>query len=155
MACAIVHDPRIILLDEPTVGVDPQSRNHIFDNIEALRDRGCTVLYTTHYMEEAQRLCDRVAIIDQGRLLALESVDTLLGTSGGRPVIVAELGRLPADTSSLPGTIEGNTLRVETDDPMTDIAELAGLGLDVVALRVDSPNLETVFLNLTGRSLRD
>ena len=71
LAAAMLHDPELILLDEPTVGVDPQSRNEIFDSIEALQREGTTIIYTTHYMEEAERLCDRVAIIDHGKLLAL------------------------------------------------------------------------------------
>ena len=74
LAAALVHDPELILLDEPTVGVDPQSRNAIFDSIEALRAQGRTIIYTTHYMEEAARLCDRVGIIDHGRLLAVDTV---------------------------------------------------------------------------------
>ena len=74
LAAALVHDPELILLDEPTVGVDPQSRNQIFDNILALKRLGRTLIYTTHYMEEAERLCDRVAIVDKGKLLALGSV---------------------------------------------------------------------------------
>jgi ABC-2 type transport system ATP-binding protein len=83
LAAAVVHDPQIVLLDEPTVGVDPQSRGLIFDNVLALRARGRTIVYTTHYMEEAERLCDRVAIVDHGRLLALDTVDALVAAHGG------------------------------------------------------------------------
>ena len=101
LACALVHDPRVILLDEPTAGVDPQSRNHIFESIERLQQDGRTVVYTSHYMEEVQRLCDRVAIVDHGRLLACDSIDALLASHPG------------------------------------------------------AANLEGVFLDLTGRSLRD
>jgi ABC-2 type transport system ATP-binding protein len=82
IAGALLHDPDLILLDEPTVGVDPQSRNAIFDNLEALKRRGKTLLYTTHYMEEAERLCDRVLILDHGRILADDRVATLLGRHG-------------------------------------------------------------------------
>ena len=85
MACAIVHKPAVLFMDEPTVGVDPQSRNYIFENIEALKAEGTTVLYTTHYMEEAQRLCDRVAIMDQGKVLALDTVDGLITEHGVFP----------------------------------------------------------------------
>ncbi len=80
----MVHDPEIVLLDEPTVGVDPQSRNLVFENVLALRERGRAIVYTTHYMEEAERLCDRVAIVDHGRLLAQGSVPELLAAHGGR-----------------------------------------------------------------------
>jgi ABC-2 type transport system ATP-binding protein len=83
LAAAVVHDPEIVLLDEPTVGVDPQSRNLVFENVLALRARGRAIVYTTHYMEEAERLCDRVAIVDHGRLLAQGSVPELLAAHGG------------------------------------------------------------------------
>jgi ABC-2 type transport system ATP-binding protein len=86
LAAAVVHDPEIVLLDEPTVGVDPQSRGLIFDNVLALRARGRTIVYATHYMEEAERLCDRVAIVDHGRLLALDTVDSLVAAHGGEDV---------------------------------------------------------------------
>ena len=90
LAAALIHDPELILLDEPTVGVDPQSRRQIFDNILALKGLGRTIVYTTHYMEEAERLCDRVAIIDQGRLLALGSVQQLLDAHGVKPKMVMQ-----------------------------------------------------------------
>ncbi|HSI73078.1 MAG TPA: ABC transporter ATP-binding protein, partial [Fimbriimonas sp.] len=89
MAAALIHEPEVVLFDEPTVGVDPQSRNYIFDSILALKEQGTTILYTTHYMEEAQRLCDRVAIIDKGKLLAMDTVDGLLETYGGNSVLTA------------------------------------------------------------------
>jgi ABC-2 type transport system ATP-binding protein len=87
LAAALVHDPDLLLLDEPTVGVDPQSRNKIFENIEALHRDGRTVIYTTHYMEEAERLCDRIAIVDAGRLLALGTLTELLAAHGGPPTL--------------------------------------------------------------------
>jgi ABC-2 type transport system ATP-binding protein len=90
IACALVHDPDVLLLDEPTVGVDPQSRNAIFDNLEALRDRGKAMLYATHYMEEAERLCDRVVIVDHGKVIVSGSVDqlrTLAPAPPPRPVL--------------------------------------------------------------------
>ncbi len=165
LACAIVHEPAVVMLDEPTVGVDPQSRNHLLDNIEALRNRGWTILYTTHYMEEAQRLCDRVAIMDNGKILALDRVDALIDAHGGRSMIVAQIDVPPLDASTLrdqlvesglrEAAVDGATIRWETDQPLDDITKLAGLGLDVATVRVDRPNLEAVFLNLTGRSLRD
>jgi ABC-2 type transport system ATP-binding protein len=155
MACALLHDPAVILFDEPTVGVDPQSRNHIFENIEALKASGRTILYTTHYMEEAQRLCDRVAIMDHGRILALDTVDALITEHGGRSVITAELDRLPENPADLPGVLEGTSLRLDTDKPLEEIARLAGRNVTFRTLRLDRPDLETVFLSLTGRSLRD
>ncbi len=155
LAIAMLHEPPVLLLDEPTVGVDPQSRNMIFEYIEKLRRMDCTMIYTTHYMEEASRLCDRVAIIDHGRILAMDTVDKLIAEHGGKSVIEAELVSLPADQTALPGRLEENRLRIDTDKPMEELARLTKLGLDFAQLKVDRPDLETVFLNLTGRSLRD
>jgi ABC-2 type transport system ATP-binding protein len=90
MVCSLLHDPPILLLDEPTVGVDPQSRNLIFETIENMSKEGRTIIYTTHYMEEAQRLCDRVAIIDHGRILDMDSVENLIRRHGGPSHIEAE-----------------------------------------------------------------
>jgi len=155
LACAVIHDPPILLLDEPTVGVDPQSRNLIFEKIEALKSRGRTIIYTTHYMEEAQRLCDRVAIIDRGKVLALDTVPRLIEQHGGHSVIEAELERLPKDLSTLPGRLEGSSLRIETDHPLEDVARLTKNGLQFLRLEIHRADLEAVFLNLTGRRLRD
>ena len=154
LACALVHDPGVLLLDEPTVGVDPQSRNHLFDNIEALRKQGRTILYTTHYMEEAERLCDRVAIMDRGRILALDSVAALIEAHGGPALIEAEL-ETPPTNGNHPGTWDGKTLRIPCERPLEEIARLAGSGVRFTSLHVKRPDLETVFLELTGRSLRD
>jgi ABC-2 type transport system ATP-binding protein len=155
LACALVHDPPVVLMDEPTVGVDPQSRNHIFDAIETLKSQGRTILYTTHYMEEAQRLCDRVAIMDHGRVLDLDTVDALIEKHGGKALILAEFDQPPADVSALPGTVEGTSLRIESDQPLEDVARLSQAGVAFRRLRVDRPDLEAVFLALTGRRLRD
>ncbi|MGE0482104.1 MAG: ABC transporter ATP-binding protein [Phycisphaerae bacterium] len=140
LAVALVHEPRVLFLDEPTVGVDPQSRNAIFESIRRLREQGCTILYTTHYMEEAEKLCDRVGIMDRGKLLALDRVPALLARHGGRSVVLAETHR-------------GET-RVETDDPLAELSRLQAAG-GLTRFRVESPDLEAVFLHLTGRTLRD
>jgi ABC-2 type transport system ATP-binding protein len=155
LAAALVHDPPVLMLDEPTVGIDPQSRNLIFESIEELRRQGKTIIYTTHYMEEAQRLCDRVAIIDHGKILALDTVPNLTEQHGGNSMIEADLMEIPSDTSDLPGRIEGNKLRIATGRPMEDLAKLTRSGLKVTELKIERPNLEMVFLNLTGRNLRD
>ena len=141
LAAALLHAPALLLLDEPTVGVDPQSRNSIFDNIEALREQGTTIVYTTHYMEEAVRLCDRVAIIDHGRLLALDSVRNLIATHGGTPTLVVDNG--------------ADERRIATVDPLAELNRLAAEGAAIASFHVERPTLEQVFLNLTGRSLRD
>ena len=140
MAAAILHDPPLLLFDEPTVGVDPQSRNAIFDNILELKRQGRTIVYTTHYMEEAQRLCDRVGIIDKGKLLALDTVEGLIGRHGGRSIVFAERN--------------GASEKIETDDPLAELSRLQGQG-GLTRFGVERPDLEAVFLNLTGRHLRD
>ncbi|BDG05428.1 ABC transporter ATP-binding protein [Anaeromyxobacter oryzae] len=140
LAAALVHGPRLLLLDEPTVGVDPQSRNAILERIAELRRSGLTVVYTTHYMEEAARLCDRVAILDRGRVLALGTVPELLRTHGGDPVLVARTG--------------GETLRIPTRDPAGELARLAA-ARPIEDFHVERADLEAVFLSLTGRRLRD
>ena len=155
LACALVHEPDVILLDEPTAGVDPQSRNHLFESVERLKAEGRTILYTTHYMEEAERLCDRVAIIDAGRILAMDTVDALIARHGGPSTLEAELVRLPDDVSSLPGTLDGNVLRVTCERPLEEAARLASGGIAYRTLNIRRADLESVFLSLTGRTLRD
>ncbi len=140
LAAALVHDPQLVLLDEPTAGVDPQSRNQILELVRGLAGAGKTLLYSTHYMEEAQRLCSRVAIVDHGKLLLVDRVDALLARHGGRSVVHVHRG--------------DDETRVETSDPVAEVASQLGVG-GVTSLRIDRPDLESVFLNLTGRSLRD
>jgi ABC-2 type transport system ATP-binding protein len=135
-----VHDPDLLVLDEPTVGVDPQSRHALFEAIEAVHARGRTVIYTTHYMEEAARLCDRIAIVDGGRLLALGTLTELLTAHGGLPTLVAR-------------TTDGE-VRVATADPLSALNQLAQTTA-VQTFHVERPTLEQVFLRLTGKSLRD
>ncbi len=140
IAVALIHEPRIVLLDEPTVGVDPQSRNAIFDNILELKAHGVTVVYTTHYMEEAEKLCDRVAIMDNGKILALDSLPGLINAHGGQSVVILE-------------GPDGEK-RIETDHPLDEIVKRKDQS-DIASFRVERPDLERVFLNLTGRQLRD
>ena len=140
LAMALVHDPEYLILDEPTVGVDPQSRNAIFEYIEQLKKDGCTIIYTTHYMEEAQRLCDRVGIMDHGKLLAIGTVDALIRQYGGNSTLIAE-------------KVDGEEI-IETQNPMKEILNLQK-ETDLRGFRVLNPSLETVSLSLTGRTLRD
>ena len=155
LAVALVHDPQVLFLDEPTVGVDPQSRNHIFSRVEELKSLGRTIIFTTHYMAEAQRLCDRVAIMDRGRILDVDGVESLILRHGGRSVVKAELTRPPADASIFPVPVKGTSLRFESERPLEDVARLSTAGVAFQTLEVARPDLETVFLTLTGRSLRD
>ncbi|HUQ70894.1 MAG TPA: ABC transporter ATP-binding protein [Planctomycetaceae bacterium] len=154
LACALVHDPPALLLDEPTAGVDPQSRNHLLDSIEGFARAGRTILYTTHYMEEAERLCDRVAIMDQGKILAVDTVDELLRKHGGASMFEAELAQIPEGVS-LPAPLKDNVLRFASDQPFEEANRLRNAGVQFVRFHVDRPSLESVFLNLTGRRLRD
>jgi ABC-2 type transport system ATP-binding protein len=161
MVCSFMHEPSLLLLDEPTVGVDPQSRNLIFDTIEAMKNQGRTIIYTTHYMEEAQRLCDRVAILDHGRILDIDVVDNLIKKHGGPSHIEAEFEKL-SSPDSIKQYIDSENIqfdemkiRFETSQPMESLAMLNRSGVRFITLKVQTANLEDVFLNLTGRRLRD
>ncbi|MGI9598217.1 MAG: ABC transporter ATP-binding protein [Acidimicrobiales bacterium] len=163
----LLHGPRLLILDEPTVGVDPQSRNSILESVESLSDEGLAVLYTTHYMEEAERLCDRVAIIDQGRIQAegtRRELVTLVGendrvriqTAGSTSVAIEHLQRLPGVVTALAG---GNAIELIVEDASSILAEtlrvVTEAGTSVSSVSVDEPDLEAVFLHLTGKALRD
>jgi ABC-2 type transport system ATP-binding protein len=162
MVCSLLHDPPILLLDEPTVGVDPQSRNLIFETIEEMSKQGRTIIYTTHYMEEAQRLCDRVAIIDHGRILDMDSVDNLITRHGGPSHIEAEFEETQSDVNKIKPFIEskniqfdGTKIVFQTNRPMESLAKLNSSGVRFRSLKVQTADLEDVFLNLTGRRLRN
>jgi ABC-2 type transport system ATP-binding protein len=162
MACSFLHEPPLLLLDEPTVGVDPQSRNLIFDTIEDMKKQGRTIIYTTHYMEEAQRLCDRVAILDHGKILDIDRVDNLIKKHGGPSRIEAEFEEKLSNPDGIKQYIDGEKVkfeemkvRFETSKPMESLAMLNRSGVRFSTLKVQTANLEDVFLNLTGRRLRD
>jgi len=164
IACALVHDPDILLFDEPTVGVDPQSRNAIFDSLEALKRRGKALLYTTHYMEEAERLCDRIAIVDHGRLLADDTLDGLLRRLPAStrvrigldaPADIAMLQRLDGVVLVEP-VPDGVTVALDHLDRVGAVLEaLLAQGRHVQHLDSARASLEDVFLSLTGHQLRD
>jgi ABC-2 type transport system ATP-binding protein len=167
LAAALLHDPEILLLDEPTVGVDPQSRNAIFENLESLKNRGKTLIYTTHYMEEAERLCDRIVIIDYGKVVADDTLQGLLKLLPVSNVIAIKLDRVerfdPEQVLALPevktADLEHDTLRVGVHDLSGGapgiLRWLSENGHSYHHVSSEQPNLETVFLTLTGRSLRD
>jgi ABC-2 type transport system ATP-binding protein len=169
LAAALLHDPQLLLLDEPTVGVDPQSRNAIFDNLEVLKKRGKTLLYTTHYMEEAERLCDRLVIIDCGKVIADDTLQGLYRMVPAANVLEIELedgkmnGLRVEDLRSVTGVasveLRGETLRIGVSDLSANSAGilewLVEKGHPFQHLASERASLETVFLNLTGRSLRD
>ena len=167
IAAGLLHEPRLLVLDEPTVGVDPQSRSSILDTVEMLVGRGIGVLYTTHYMEEAQRLCDRIGIIDAGRLIAEGSRAELVAlvgeqdrvrlsaegdTASARQALAAVPGVESAQAAD--GTVELLVRQARSLLPrILDAANRAGVA--VTAVEVVEPDLEAVFLHLTGRALRD
>jgi len=167
IAIGLLHEPGILILDEPTVGVDAQSRHAILETLQALNRQGLTLLYSTHYLEEAHRLCHRVAIMDQGRLLALDTPDGLI-TRFAAGLIEVELSSPPtawirqrlAEAFSLLHTDETPTrLLFETRHPQTILPALlqalATHELTLLGLKWQEPNLETVFLKLTGHHTRD
>jgi len=161
MVCSLLHEPPLLLLDEPTVGVDPQSRNLIFDTIESWKKQGRTIIYTTHYMEEAERLCDRVAILDHGKILDIDSVENLIDRHGGPSHIEAEfeekldIEKIKPFVDDRDIQIKENVIRFKTSQPMESLAKLNRSGFRFRTLKVQTANLEDVFLNLTGRRLRD
>jgi ABC-2 type transport system ATP-binding protein len=167
IAAGLLHQPRLLVLDEPTAGVDPQSRNAILESVERLAGEGIAVLYTTHYMEEAERLCDRVGIIDQGRLQAEGTRRELVSLVGERDrvslAVDGDLSRAVAALAALPRVQPGEAgdSRVEllVDDARTALpailAAVTDSGVAVRSVSVAEPNLEAVFLHLTGKALRD
>ena len=166
IGAGLLHKPQVLFLDEPTVGVDPQSRNAIFESVEALNRAGMSVIYTTHYMEEAQRLCHRVAIIDEGKLIALDTPTALIRSLGGGVVMLGVPDSAPEDLEDrlvqVPAvksvTRSDGLFKIETQRLQ---AALMGalditnqLDVRITSLEILEPNLESVFLNLTGKKLR-
>jgi ABC-2 type transport system ATP-binding protein len=168
VACALVGDPELLFLDEPTTGLDPQSRRQLWDVIRGFRGQGRTVLLTTHYMDEAERLCDRVAVVDHGQVIALGTPRDLIARLGGDHVIEFALGegKAPPDQAGLHDLPGVRSVRIEDGDIILRVAEphivlpalldrLRGEGLDLARLTTRHASLEDVFVQLTGRHLRD
>ena len=168
VACALVGDPELLFLDEPTTGLDPQSRRQLWDVIGSYRTTGRTVMITTHYMDEAQRLCDRVAIVDQGRVIALGTPDELIHQIGGEHIVdlklevgspalaEAELSQLPSVQSARCGE-DGVSLTVEQPHVALPalLSSVQSRGARLASLTTRHATLEDVFVSLTGRHLRE
>jgi len=164
---ALLHKPKIIYMDEPTVGIDPQSRRNILDSVVALKNQGMTVLYTTHYMEESQELSDQIAIMDHGKLIASGTHAELVKIVGEmdriRLTINAESHRVLEAWSAIPGveriSAEDSTLNILVEDSnliLPNLFEAATAhNVRITSVDIQEPNLEAVFLHLTGRALRD
>ena len=167
IACGIAHKPKLIFLDEPTVAVDPQSRNNILDGIKQLRDMGATVVYTTHYMEEVEILCDRVIILDKGKIIAEGTTDELKQRASIEEKVTVEVNNL--DVRELPKikdlmnvlevSYEDNLLLVTYKDGKNNLVNmityLKSKGIDYQKIYSERPTLNDVFLELTGKELRD
>jgi len=167
IAAGLLHDPALLLMDEPTAGVDPQSRSYIFDIVEQLAADGVSILYTTHYMEEAQRLCRRIGVMDHGHILAEGTLAELIEHIGACQAVRIQARKLDeAMARALAGDL-GNARFELADDSVTlfvanardalpaAVRSADQLGITLQSVTVEEPNLETVFLNLTGRALRD
>jgi ABC-2 type transport system ATP-binding protein len=158
IACALIHDPDIVFLDEPTAALDPQARRNLWDVLRAIQERGKTILYTTHYLDEAEILCDRVAIMDHGRILALDPPATLVRGLDAPTRVILERGSLTeADAKALPGadevTADELSLTIATREPADLLSALAERRA-LAGLQVRTATLEDVFLELTGREYR-
>jgi len=169
IAVGLLHKPRLLFMDEPTVGIDPQSRRAILDSVKALNKNGMTILYTTHYMEEAQELSDRVGIIDHGKLIALGTQSELTAQVGEMDTLILHLGEnedpehLAQALKALPDVLQANpsdhTVALVTPSAEELLAPVVSrsneLGIKIHSIDMREPNLEAVFLHLTGRALRD
>jgi ABC-2 type transport system ATP-binding protein len=167
IACAIAHKPKLIIMDEPTVGIDPQSRNYILASVRKLNETGCTIIYTSHYMEEVEEICSRVAIVDHGKIIAEGTKEQLKATITDVKDVRIELKSSQGEEGERLKTVPGvrgvlqeeNVLRIQSDVAVDNLnlilKQLLSLGMEIRAVEEQEPTLETVFLTLTGRKLRD
>jgi ABC-2 type transport system ATP-binding protein len=166
IACALVHKPKFLIMDEPTVGIDPQSRNHILESVKKIAKQGTTVLYTSHYMEEVQAICSRISIMDAGRVIAEGTLDDLVGRiqheDKTRFTAVQSSEDLTKELEAISGiknvALDGNAYEVTSSagsGNLNRIIEIAQRHGGITDVSVVKPTLEDVFLTLTGKSLRD
>lgn len=156
-ALALINQPNLIFLDEPSTGLDPQARRNLWDIVDNVKCQGKTIILTTHYMEEAQYLCDEVAIMDQGKIISQGSPIELIEKHGGGIIITLPKTEYAAAVHHMPYQINvmDGRFKIRIEDMNQAIKHLLKAGVDLTQMRVETPNLETVFLNLTGRRLRD
>lgn len=167
IACAIVHRPEIVIMDEPTVGIDPQSRNHILESVRELSSQGTTIIYTSHYMDEVETLCDRVGIMDHGKLIALGNKNELKKQVGTLEKIIIEaldirynpIEEVKQIDAVKSVSVNENTIEINTSCAQEILQEalllLSRANVKVRSISLKEPDLESVFLTLTGRQLRD
>jgi ABC-2 type transport system ATP-binding protein len=170
IGAAILHKPEVLIMDEPTVGIDPQSRNYILESVKRLNNEGMTIIYTSHYMEEVEYLCERIGIIDHGELIACGTLRELRESIGDRSRIIITLDKERSSDLEISSLLKGlavekdilikdNLLTVFHKEPQAILSELIQLvtkdGTMITSVEIVEPNLESVFLHLTGRSLRD
>ena len=167
IACAIAHRPKLIIMDEPTVGIDPQSRNHILESVKKLNSMGSTIIYTTHYMEEVEAICTRIGIIDHGKLIASGTYEELQSLVSDRKTIVIEsdigVNIYKDELKKIKGVTDvfdnENIINIETQKESDCIGDITDFCRDnnipIRSINMGNISLETVFLSLTGRSLRD
>lgn len=167
IACAIAHRPKLIIMDEPTVGIDPQSRNYILQSVRKLNEMGCTVIYTSHYMEEVEEICSRIAIVDHGKIIAegtkeqlkaiiTDTKDIRIEVKSSKPLQIGPLKEVPGVNTV---EMDENVVKINSEASVNNLSRLIQLliedNVEIRSLQEQAPNLETVFLTLTGRTLRD
>jgi len=166
IGCALVHHPKLLIMDEPTVGIDPQSRNHILESVKKIADEGTTVIYTSHYMEEVQAICNRISIMDSGRVIAEGSLEELIGRIQHEDTIrmtaMAPSDALTEDIKAISGVksvaVNGNSYVIVSGADSGNLNRIMEISMrhgGVANITADKSNLEDVFLTLTGRKLRD
>ena len=168
IACAIAHKPKLIIMDEPTVGIDPQSRNHILQSVKMLNSMGSTIIYTSHYMEEVEAICTRVAIMDHGKVIALGTVEELKNLVTDKSIVWITVGESISGLNEeklkeIPGVtgieIENGTVKISSVHEINNLDKIISYftenRLTIKSVESKTPDLETVFLSLTGRRLRD
>lgn len=167
IAAALLHHPQILIMDEPTVGIDPQSRNHILESVKKLNSEGMTIIYTSHYMEEIEYLCTRIGIVDHGKLIAMGTKDELKKSVIKQNKIEIELSQISSSVlekaRKIPGIksldVNDSKMIINSSSSKNILSILLDLfskmNVKILSIKIDEPNLESVFLNLTGRALRD